>query len=101
MIQLTQKTKDAIWCLVISVDYNYSRITIPEHKICADKPTPWLEDKHDIKEIKDQCLHLDICLEQYAGMIRDDNLNSYESAKMHPKGTFMYKTGIEITEPIR
>ena len=101
MIKLNQKLKDELWWLVISVDYDYSRITIADHEISSDTLTLWLEDKHDFKNSLDECLQLDISLKNFAKMIRDDNLNSYEGTKMHPKGTHVYKTRIEINEPIK
>ena len=101
MIKLNQKLKDELWWLVISVDYDYSRITIAEHEINGDVLSLWLEDKHDFKNSLDECLQLDISLKNFAKMIRADNLNSYEGTKLHPKGNFAYKTRIEISEPIK
>jgi len=101
MIKLNQKLKDELWWLVISVDYDYSRITIADHEISSDTLTLWLEDKHDFKNSLDECLQLDISLKNFAKMIRADNLNSYEGTKLHPKGNFAYKTRIEISEPIK
>lgn len=100
MIKLTQKLKDELWWLVISVDYNYSRINIAEHEINGDYLTLWLEDKQDFKNTLDECLQLDISLKNFAKMIRADGLNSYEGTKVHPKKGFLYKTRIEINEPI-
>jgi hypothetical protein len=101
MIKLNQKLKDALWWLVISVDYDYSRISIADHEINGDTLTLWLEDKHDFKNAIDECLQLDISLKNFAKMIKADNLNSYEGSKMHPKGNYVYKTRIEINEPIK
>ena len=100
MIKLTQKLKDELWWLVISVDYNYSRISIAEHEINGDFLTLWLEDKQDFKNTLDECLQLDISLKNFAKMIRAEGLNSYEGTKMHPKKGFLYKTRIELNEPI-
>jgi hypothetical protein len=101
MIKLTQKLKDELWWLVISVDYDYSRISIAEHEISGDYLTLWLEDKQDFKNSLDECLQLDITLKNFAKMIRAEGLNSYEGNKIHPKKGFVYKTRIEINEPIR
>lgn len=101
MIKLTQKLKDELWWLVISVDYDYSRISIADHEINGDFITLWLEDKQDFKNSLDDCLQLDISLKNFAKMIRADGLNSYEGTKMHPKKGFVYKTRIEINEPIK
>jgi hypothetical protein len=49
MIKLNQKLKDALWWLLISVDYDYSRISIADHDIDGDVMTLWLEDKQDLK----------------------------------------------------
>jgi hypothetical protein len=100
MIKLTQKLKDELWWLVISVDYDYSRISIAEHEINGDYLTLWLEDKQDFKNTLDECLQLDISLKNFAKMIRAEGLNSYEGTKMHPKKGFLYKTRIEFNEPI-
>jgi len=101
MIKLNQKLKDELWWLVISVDYDYSRISIAEHEINGDILTLWLEDKQDFKNSLDECLQLDITLKNFAKIIRAENLNSYEGTKLHPKGNFAYKTRIEISEPIK
>ncbi|MGZ3821946.1 MAG: hypothetical protein ACXVB6_15240, partial [Mucilaginibacter sp.] len=42
----------------------------------------------------------DISLKQFAKIIRADNLNSYEGTKVHPRGNYVYKTRIEINEPL-
>ena len=101
MIQLTKKLKNELWWLVIGVDYDYSRISIADHEISGDTLTLWLEDKHDFKNSLDECLELNISLKNFAKMIRADNLNSYEGIQMHPKKGFLYKTRIEINEPIK
>ncbi|HEY9000905.1 MAG TPA: hypothetical protein VIM89_06110 [Mucilaginibacter sp.] len=101
MIKLNQKLKDELWWLVISVDYDYSRISIAEHEINGDMLTLWLEDKQDFKNSLDECLQLDVSLKNFAKIIRAENLNSYEGTKLHPKGNFAYKTRIEISEAIK
>ena len=101
MIKLNQKLKDELWWLVIGVDYDYSRISIADHEISGDTLTLWLEDKHDFKNSLDECLELNIKLTNFAKMIREDNLNSYEGTQTHPKKGFVYKTRIEINEPIK
>jgi hypothetical protein len=101
MIKLNQKLKDELWWLVISVDYDYSRISIADYEINGEILTLWLEDKQDFKNSLDECLQLDISLKNFAKMIRADNLNSYEGTKMHPRGNYLYKTRIEINEPIK
>jgi hypothetical protein len=100
MIRISQKLKDKLWWLVISVDYDYSRITIAEHEIDGDILTIWLEDKQDFKNSLDECLKIDIPAKQFAKVIKSENLNSYEGSKMHPTKNFVYKTRIEINDPI-
>jgi hypothetical protein len=100
MIKINQKLKNKLWWLVISVDYDYSRITIAEHEIDDDMLTLWLEDKQDFKNSLDECLQLEISLKQFAKIIKAENLNSYEGTKMHPVKNFMYKARIEINAPI-
>ena len=100
MIKLNQKLKDQLWWLIISVDYDYSRISIADHDLNAEFLTLWLEDKHDFKNSLDECLQLDIKVKQFAALIKSENMNSYEGSKIHPTKNFVYKTRIEINEPI-
>lgn len=93
--------KDAIWWMIISVDYDYSRISIADHEMGEDAITIWLEDKHDFKNTLEECLELVIPFKQYAKVIRNEHLNSYEGTKVHPRKNFIYKTWIEINEPVR
>jgi hypothetical protein len=100
MIKISQKLKDKLWWLIISVDYDYSRITIADHDLTEDALTLWLEDKHDFKNTLDECLQVDIPVKQFAKIIKKENLNSYEGSKMHPKKSYLYNTRIEINAPI-
>ena len=99
-MKINQKLKDKLWWLVISVDYDYSRITIADHDLNEDILTLWLEDKHDFKNSLDECLQVDMPVKQFAKIIKGENMNSYEGSKMHPTKNFVYKTRIEINEPI-
>jgi hypothetical protein len=77
-----------------------SRITIADHDLNGDTLTLWLEDKHDFKNSLDECLQADIPAKQFAKLIKDENLNSYEGSQMHPAKNYVYKTRIEVNEPI-
>jgi hypothetical protein len=101
MIKLSQKLKDQLWWMIITVDYNYSRISIADHEFNEGVLTLWLEDKHDFKNTLEECLQLDIPSKQFAKLIRLENLNSYEGTKMHPTKHFLYQARIEVNEPIR
>jgi hypothetical protein len=101
MIKISQKLKDELWWMIISVDYDYSRITIADHEINEGILTLWLEDKQDFKNSLEECLQLDITAKQFAKVIRNENLNSYEGTKMHPSKKFLYKARIEVNEPVR
>jgi len=101
MIKITQKLKDQLWWLIISVDYDYSRIAIADHDFTDDLLTLWLEDKHDFKNSLDECLQLDIKGREFAKIIKTENLNSYEGSKMHPTKNFVYKARIEINAPLK
>jgi hypothetical protein len=100
MIKISQKLKDKLWWLIISVDYDYSRITIADHDLTEDALTLWLEDKHDFKNTLDECLLVDIPVKQFAKIIKNENLNSYIGAKMHHSKNYVYKAQIEINAPI-
>jgi hypothetical protein len=100
MIRINHKLTDKLWWLIISVDYDYSRITIADHDINEDTLTLWLEDKHDFKNSLDECLQLDIPAKQFAKLIKAENLNTYEGSRMHPTKNYVYRAKIEINEPI-
>jgi len=101
MINISQKLTDKLWWLIISVDYDYSRITIADHDLTDDVLTLWLEDKQDFKNTLDECLQVDIPAKQFAKLIKNENLNSYEGSRIHPTKNFVYKARIEINAPIR
>ncbi|MGF7073500.1 hypothetical protein [Mucilaginibacter sp. 3215] len=100
MIKISQKLKSQLWWLIISVDYDYSRITIAEHDITDEVLTLWLEDKQDFKNSIDECLQVDIRVRDLARIIKTENLNSYEGSKLHPTKNFAYKARIEINTPL-
>ncbi|ASU33161.1 hypothetical protein [Mucilaginibacter xinganensis] len=101
MIKISQKLKDKLWWLIISVDYDYNRITIADHDLTEETLTLWLEDKHDFKNTLDECLQVDIPAKQFAKIIKEEQLNSYEGSQMHPTKNYVYKDRIEINSPIR
>ncbi|WP_413668899.1 hypothetical protein ACEN9X_02475 [Mucilaginibacter sp. Mucisp86] len=100
MIKISQKLKSQLWWLIISVDYDYSRITIAEHDLTDEVLTLWLEDKQDFKNSIDECLQVDIRIRDMARIIKAENLNSYEGTKLHPTKNFAYKARIEINSPV-
>ena len=100
LVKIPQKLKNELWWLVVSVDFNYSRITIADHEISDDALIIWLEDKHDFKNSLDECLQLQIGLKQFAKVINFEKLNSYETMQMHPRKKFLYKTNKLISEAV-
>lgn len=100
-MKLSQKLKDQLWWMIISVDYNYSRISIADHDLGDETLTLWLEDKHDFKNTLDECLLLEIPLRHFAKVIKADGLNSYDGTKLHPQKQFVYKTRVEISAPVK
>lgn len=101
MIKISQKLKSQLWWLIISVDYDYSRITIADHDLTDEVLTLWLEDKQDFKNSIDECLQVDIRVRDMARIIKTENLNSYEGTRLHPTKNFAYKTRIEINAPVQ
>ncbi|MBK0378608.1 hypothetical protein [Mucilaginibacter segetis] len=99
-MKLSQKLKDQLWWLIISVDYDYSRISIADHDLTDDMLTLWLEDKHDFKNSLDECLQLDVPHKYLAKIIRAENLNSYEGTKLHPTKKYVYKARVQINEAL-
>src|SRR5476651_1592670 len=100
MIKIPHKLKNELWWLIISVDFDYSRIAIADHEINGDILTLWLEDKHDFKNSLDECLQADIHLKQFAKLIDAEGLNSYNATMMHPGKNFAYKTRVVINEAL-
>lgn len=100
IIRIPQKLRDELWWLIISVDFDYSRICIADHDITEEHISIWLEDKHNFKNTLDECLLLNISLKQFARFIKAEGFNSYESTAMHPKKKFLYKTRTVINEAI-
>jgi hypothetical protein len=100
-MKLSQKLKDQLWWLVISVDYDYSRICIADHELSGDHLILWLEDKHDFKNTLDECVQLELSNKQFAQIIRSENLNTYEGIKLHPKKNYAYKTRVEVNEALK
>ena len=101
MIKIPHKLKNELWWLIISVDFDYSRIAIADHEINGEILTLWLEDKHDFKNSLDECLQADIHLKQFARLIKTEGLNSYDGTRVHQNKSFTYKSRITINEPIR
>jgi len=101
MIKIAQKLKDQLWWLIISVDYDYSRIAIADHDLNDDMLTLWLEDKQDYKNSLDECLQVDIKAREFAKIIKTEGLNSYEGSKVHPIKNFVYQARIEINAPLK
>lgn len=100
MIKIPHKLKNELWWLIISVDFDYSRIAIADHEINGEILTLWLEDKHNYKNSIDECLQADIHLKQFARLIKNEGMNSYEGSRVHPNKNFTYKSRITINEPI-
>jgi hypothetical protein len=101
MIKISQKLKSQLWWLIISVDYDYSRICIAEYDLTDETLTLWLEDKQDFKNSIDECLQVDIRIRDVARIIKAENLNSYDGIKLHPTKNFAYKARIEINAPMK
>jgi hypothetical protein len=101
MIKIPHKLKNELWWLIISVDFDYSRIAIADHELNGDILTLWLEDKHNYKNSIDECLQADIHIKQFARIIKSEGLNSYEGTRVHPDKNFAYKSRIVVNEPIR
>lgn len=100
MIKIPHKLKTELWWLIISVDFDYSRIAIADHEINGEVLTFWLEDKQNYKNSLDECLQADIHLKQFARLIKAEGLNSYEGTCTHANGNSSYRTRVAINDPI-
>ncbi len=101
MIPMNLKTRNELWWLIISVDYNYSRIAIADHDLNGQTLTLWLEDKQDFKNTLDECLQLHIPVKHFTRLIKKEGLNSYEGTRVHPQKKYVYNTRIAINEPLQ
>lgn len=100
-IKLTADTKNRLWWMLISIDYDHSRICIADHELTESNLILYLEDKHDFKNSLDECLKLQISAKEFAKVIKFENLNSYEGIRRDAKSYFIYKCRIEINKPIK
>ncbi|WDF54648.1 hypothetical protein [Mucilaginibacter sp. KACC 22063] len=100
IIKMSQKLRTELWWLIVSVDFNYSRICIADHELAENMLTIWLEDKHDYKNTLEECLQINIPIKQFAKLIRTEELNSYPSTQMHQSKKFLYKTRTIINDAI-
>src|SRR3569833_719875 len=100
MIKISQKLKDKLWWLIISVDYDYSRITIADHDLTGDTLTLWLEDKQDFKNTHNECLQINIPTKQFAKIIKDENQKKKTKTKKHQTKNKENKTHNENNSPI-
>ena len=99
-MKLGQKIKNELWWLIISVDYDYSRLTIADHDLTISELILYVEDKNDFKNTLDECLQLAIPVKDFKKFIVDNNFNSYEKSVMHPKKKYMYNSRVEISSPL-
>jgi hypothetical protein len=100
-INLNHKEKSQLWQLIISVDFDYSRITIAEHELEDNSIVLYLEDKEDFKNTLDECVCLNIPLKNFARVIKAEGLNSYEATKLHASKKYTYTERVEIAPPIK
>lgn len=100
MKQSASVTETSLLQLILSVEHDFSRIVIADHDINDDMLIFFLEDKYDFKDTLDECLQLDIPVNQFAELISKEQMNSYEGSAMHSTKHYVYRTRIAIGEPI-
>lgn len=94
-----QKTNAELLKLLISVNFDKSRIVIAEYELSDNFLTLYLEDKEDIKADLSDTLMYKLPVSKFAEIIRSENLNSYEGVKFTESGR-SYNAQIEMNEPI-
>lgn len=99
MITINQETKTALILLLASTDNDLSRISIADNELNETVLILWLEDKQDFKNSLEECVAVNIPVEEFAKYIRDEELNAYQGTKER-KDHSIYKCMIEINEPI-
>lgn len=100
MYTIEQKTKDALFNLLTSVDFDLKRIVIADHEFYVDNITMLLEDSANIAESFDKCVKLEVSLKEFATMIQRKGHNSYYTFQTQESG-LSKKIDVEISEPIK
>lgn len=93
-----EKTTDLIQ-LLMTCDFDYSRIIIAEHEIASGALTLYLEDKNDFKDTLDQCIEVIISKEEFAKFIAESKYNSYHGHIVKDSGKIL-PSDIEIDAPL-
>lgn len=94
-----QRTTSDLLMLMLSVNFDKSRIIIAEHEISEHFLTVYLEDSNDFKNTLEECLMYKLPVSQFASIITNEKLNSYPGVKYTESGR-AYDADIEINEPI-
>lgn len=100
MYTIEQKTKDALFNLLTSVDFDLNRIVIADHELYVENITLLLEDSANIAESFDKCLKLEVSLKDFANLIERKGHNSYFTFK-NEGNRLSQPIKVEINEPIK
>jgi hypothetical protein len=98
MTTLSKEVTEQILWLIISVNYDYSRIVIAEHEFNDQALTLYLEDKQDFKNTVDECLNITVPIAEFEAFIEKGNYNKYEGRKQSESGR-PYNGLITVSEP--
>jgi hypothetical protein len=99
--QSAQKTNSDLLMLLVSANFDKSRITIAEHELSENFLTLYLEDKEDFKSNLEDTLMYKLPVSQFSAIIKSEGLNSYEGTMYNEHSSFTYTARVEIKEPIK
>lgn len=100
MFNISETQQSQLFNLFIEVGGNYNRISIAENYLNDDFLMLYLEDKKNIKEHLDQCVIVELPLDDFAKFIKDGNYNKYQGRCLSQTER-PFDGLIEIDEPIR
>lgn len=95
-----QETNSGLLSLMLSVNFDRSRVVIADHEITDNFLRVYLEDKEDFKSGISDCLMYSMPISQFASIISSEGLNSYPGTLFTERGR-SYEGRIEINEPIQ
>jgi hypothetical protein len=79
---------------------DFGSMSIADHDMDHEHLTLWLEDVRFPKASIDDCLRIEIPLNQVENFIKAEKLNVCEVRKMHEEKEFVFSTEVEIAEPL-
>ncbi len=101
MYTINPKTRQQLFALLTSVDFDLKRISIADDDLTDASITLLLEDKDNPKTQLDECVELIIGIHEFAAFIAKEKHNYYSRDSFTKDGTgHAFKEEVMINEPI-